>query len=126
MSWNLSITSAASIVLLVACSKAPEITTFVPGQRMIFPINSAGVLDDLGRLYMINCKSSDPAIEQSCAARMSERIQSCQGSEPPILESKEHYRVIARTFAQCIMPIPLCNGREVASMAACKTVASEA
>ena len=124
MNLKTSLAAVLAVASCVACAETPVATDFVPGQKMSFPLKSAGVLEDYGRLLRVNCKSNDAAIEQACNAMLSERIAACQGGEPAVFETRESYSARAKRFGACVMPTPICHGVEVTSLEQCKAVAT--
>jgi hypothetical protein len=120
----MSMTAILAVASGMAGARAPDVSEFVPGQKMNFPIESAGVLDDYGRRLLVNCRTTNAAIEQACIAKLSERIATCQGGEPAVFETRESYAVTARRFGGCVMPIPICRGVEVSSIEECKAAAA--
>jgi hypothetical protein len=116
----------AFLLLLTAgcasCSKvdAPD---FVPGQKMVFPTQSAGVLNYIGQKMLINCKSDNADIQEACLAKFEQRIATCNVSEPSVFKTKSQYKGYARDYLKCVMPKPVCRGVEVTSLDQCKRTA---
>lgn len=101
-------------------NESPEAhNAFVPGQKMVFPVSSDGVVADLVKRFEVNCRSEDSSVTDSCLTMLSERGESCEPKPLAVFKSEEQYRVWAKAFTACLMPRPVCSGREVESIEEC-------
>jgi hypothetical protein len=82
---------------------------------MIFPVQTRGALEDLGRTLLANCKSEDPNTEAACVARMEPKIQSCSANAPTTSKDKAQYKAVAEAYFDCVMPNLVCSGVEITS-----------
>lgn len=115
--------AAVMFSLALAASAASSPTgpagAFDPGEPMRFPLRSEGVVEDLVRLYGVNCRSAEAEVASGCLALLEQRGASCAPKPPEVFETRQAYAAWAKGFAACLMPRPLCAGREVASIDEC-------
>ncbi len=99
---------------------AENVTDFVPGEKMVFPVRSAGVATDLAKMYLVNCRSKDSQITKTCELKVRTRGIECGPKPPEVFESKEQYKSWAMEFSSCIFEKPICGGVEVSTEQECK------
>jgi len=99
---------------------AENVADFVPGEKMVFPMRSAGVATDLASMYLVNCNSKDTQITQACELKVRIRGTECGPNPPEVFESKEEYKSWAMKFSSCIFEKPICGGVEVSTEQECK------
>ena len=111
---------SACIATCANLHSAENVTDFVPGEKMVFPMRSAGVATDLAKMYLVNCKSKDSQITKTCELKVRTRGTECGPKPPEVFESKEQYKSWAMEFSSCIFEKPICGGVEVSTEQECK------
>jgi hypothetical protein len=91
-----------SCLALSACSNPSGPTTYVPGKPITYPVNSQGVLDDLGERMMQMCQRDNDPNDPGCIARVKQRSASCRKGMPEVFEDQASYRAHAKDFMYCI------------------------
>lgn len=112
---NRKLTSLALLAILVTggCSRQDSAADYVPGQKMTFPIKSAGTLEHLGARTLEDCKAPDAAIEQSCTDRVKRLVQTCLTPQPEIYQTEGEFRAAAKQYLTCVEPHEICQGVEI-------------
>lgn len=87
--------------LLGACSE-PEPTDFVPGQPMVFPMRSAGTLEDVGARLIEECRRVGDPTNPDCALRIKNRLQSCIGQVPGTYQTEAIYKKYTSDYEKCL------------------------
>ena len=87
--------------LLGACS-APEPTDFVAGQPMVFPMRSAGTLEDVGTRLIAECRRVSDPTNPDCALRIKNRLQSCMGQVPGTYQTEAIYKKYTGDYQKCL------------------------
>ena len=110
----------ACIATCTNLHSAENVTDFVPREKMVFPMRSAGVATDLAKMYLVNCKSKDSKITKTCELKVRTRGTECGPKPPEVFESKEQFKSWAMEFSSCIFEKPICGGVEVSTEQECK------
>ena len=101
-------------------SSAEDVASFVPGEKMVFPMKSEGVPENLAKLYEVNCKAKEPEITQRCESMLQTRGRECEPKPPEVFETKNDYSTWSAEFSKCLFVKPICAGVEVGSDEECK------
>jgi hypothetical protein len=88
-------------VLLGACSE-PEPTDFVAGQPMVFPMRSAGTLEDVGARLIAECRRISDPTNPDCALRIKHRLESCVGQVPKTYQTEAIYEKYTGDYRKCL------------------------
>jgi hypothetical protein len=88
--------------LLGACSE-PEPTAFVPGQPMVFPMRSAGTLEDVGARLIKACRDKGDPTDPDCALRIKNRLESCIGQVPGTYQTEAIYKKYTSDYEKCLL-----------------------
>jgi hypothetical protein len=92
---------AATCLLAAACAQKPA--TFVPGEKMEFPVYSDAVIADLGERMVQMCERDADPNDPGCVARVQERRASCRAADTPeVFATSEQYREYAKQYLYCI------------------------
>jgi len=91
------------VAVIVSCSDE-SVHTFVPGEKMVFPMKSDGVIEHLGKSVIATCKQADS--ETDCLSRIQSRIESCKGPLPAVFEDEAQYSGRAKDYLKCVVPPP--------------------
>ena len=92
---------------------------FVSGEPMKFPPQSTGVVDDLVRLYSVNCKAEEHAVQMQCIELLQKRGAECEPRPSATFQTQAYYKAWAVEFSRCLFPRPICRGVEVTSLEEC-------
>ena len=88
-------------VLLGACAD-PEPAAFVPGQPMVFPMLSAGTLEDTGARLIRQCREKGDITNPDCALRIKNRLASCIGQVPRTYQTEAIYKKYTGDYEKCL------------------------
>ena len=92
---------AATCLLAGACGQ--KAATFVPGEKMTFPVYSEAVIADLGERMVQMCRTDADPNDPDCIARVEERRVSCRAADTPdVFATREQYREYGKQYLFCI------------------------